>query len=208
MQAGPHDTVVRFPVSRLVVDLGRFPDDDQEPMANVGMGVIYTQTTQEKPLRHEPSPQERERLLKTWYRPHHARLEAAARTELARHGRVLIIDCHSFPSKRLRHEPDRSEDRPDICLGTDSFHTPPELTDTLAAAFESLGYTVKRDSPFAGAIVPSIYYRKEPRVASIMVELNRRLYMDEETGVRTTGFERTCRRIPGPVRGAASRNPW
>jgi N-formylglutamate amidohydrolase len=33
---------VVFPVSRLVCDVERFPDDEREPMAARGMGAVYT----------------------------------------------------------------------------------------------------------------------------------------------------------------------
>ena len=40
---------------------------------------------------------ERVALIQAYYRPHHARLEAAVTAALERHGRCLMIDCHSFP---------------------------------------------------------------------------------------------------------------
>ena len=51
------------------------------------------------------------------------------------------------------------------------------------------GMTVKRNSPFAGTMVPMKYYRKDKRVTSVMIEVNRRLYMDEVTGEKLPGFE-------------------
>jgi hypothetical protein len=62
-----------FPVSRLVCDVERFPDDADE-MALRGMGAVYVKTTDGRPLREQLTPTERARLIETWYRPHHQRL--------------------------------------------------------------------------------------------------------------------------------------
>jgi N-formylglutamate amidohydrolase len=108
--------VVRPPVGRLVVDVERFPDDGDEPMATRGMGAVYTATSQLTPLRRRLSAGEREALMQAYYRPHHARLEAAVAAALERHGRCLVIDCHSFPSVALPYEmADSPNARPD-CL--------------------------------------------------------------------------------------------
>ena len=48
---------VIFPVSRLVCDVERFPLDEDEAMADRGMGVIYTRTSMGEELRAcRPSP--------------------------------------------------------------------------------------------------------------------------------------------------------
>jgi N-formylglutamate amidohydrolase len=38
------------------------------------------------------------------------------------------------------------------------------------------------DQPFSGCIVPISRYRKDRRVISVMIEVNRGLYMNEENG--------------------------
>jgi N-formylglutamate deformylase len=67
----PEAQVVRVPVSRLVVDDEPFKQDEHEPMAEIGMGAIYTATFSLMPVRLDVHPDERESLMQTYYRPHH-----------------------------------------------------------------------------------------------------------------------------------------
>lgn len=188
--------VVRSPVSRLVVDVERFPDDVDEPMAVRGMGAVYTATSQLTPLRRHPSAEEREALMQAYYRPHHAWLEAAVATALERHDRCLVIDCHSFPSVALPYEmADPSNARPDICIGTDDFHTSDELAGAFTAAFRRAGRRVSLNEPFVGALVPGNRYRRDARVGAVMVEVNRRLYMREVDATLSADLEDVARRI-------------
>ena len=113
-----------FPVSRLIVDPERFADDAAEPMASRGMGVVYTSTSDGRPLRSPPESEERQRLLQTYYFPHHEMLGQLVVEALRETGQALIIDGHSFPSSPLPCDLDQSPVRPDICIGTDAFHTP------------------------------------------------------------------------------------
>jgi len=159
-----------FPVSRLVVDPERFIEDDME---EVGMGVVYTHTSMGKRLR-KISPAKRQYLIDQYYYPHHQQLTAMAGDVLNTHDRCLIIDCHSFPAEPLDYETDHY--RPDICIGTDAFHTLPSLEISLVKYFEEFGYAVAINSPFEGSLVPLDYYQKDQRVQSVMIELNRGLY--------------------------------
>ena len=153
-------TTVTFPVSRLVVDPERFADDALEPMARKGMGVVYERTASGQGLRHPPSRDERERLLARFYEPHHAALAAAVQASLDLQGTCLVVDGHSFPAQALPFEHDQRADRPDICVGTDPWHTPDGLRDVAVRTFEELGWSVAVDRPFAGALVPMRFYRR------------------------------------------------
>lgn len=180
------DRLVLFPVSRLVVDVERFERDECEPMSRRGMGAIYTHTSDGRPLRAVLTAQEREDLMAKYYRPHHRRLEQVVTDAIAQSGRALVIDCHSFPAVALPYEEDshsaRPDARPDICIGTDSFHTPDALCEEFVRAFTSAGFSVKINFPFAGSIVPASRHGKDQCVESVMVEVNRGLYLEEATG--------------------------
>jgi N-formylglutamate deformylase len=49
--------------------------------------------------------------------------------------------------------------------------------------------------PYPGTLVPVAFYKKDSRVASIMIEVNRGLYMDEKTGRKTRAFDPVKERV-------------
>jgi N-formylglutamate amidohydrolase len=193
-------TTVAFPVSRLVVDPERFTDDALEPMAQKGMGVVYTRTASGQPLRHPPSAARRQELLTRFYDPHHADLTRAVKAALDVHGRCLVFDGHSFPAHPLPYEDDQDPDRPDICIGTDQSHTPGALRELAVRTCQELGWSVAVDRPFSGALVPMRFYQEDFRVRAIMVEVNRGLYMDERSGVRLDCFDDVLERVGRALR--------
>jgi N-formylglutamate amidohydrolase len=112
---------VVFPYSRVFVDVERFRDDDAEPMAKRGMGALYLNGHDLRPIRSAPSDEERNEILSRYYDPHHDQLTRLVDEAINEHGRALIIDCHSFPKERLAYEDLSSHDRPEICIGTGFF---------------------------------------------------------------------------------------
>jgi N-formylglutamate amidohydrolase len=173
-------------LSRLVVDPERFPDEREEMLA-VGMGAVYTRTTHRAPLR--PAGFDQRPLVDRYFHPYARAMTEAVADRLAVTGRAVVIDIHSYPTARLPYELHGDGPRPPVCLGTDSFHTPPELVALAEKAFAGLG-GVGIDSPFAGAYVPLRYYEREPGVAALMVEIRRDQYMTEPGGPVGPGFTR------------------
>jgi N-formylglutamate amidohydrolase len=110
-----------------------------------------------------------------------------------------VLDCHSFATIPLPSEADQDPERPDVCLGTDPFHTPNELVEALALRLRGEGFRVAVDRPFAGTIVPLRWYGTDPRVTSVMLEVRRGLYMDEATGEPLGAFDDVAARLEGAV---------
>jgi N-formylglutamate deformylase len=190
---GAHRCV--FPVSRLVVDPERFIEDEME---SVGMGVVYMRTAEGDALR-DISDMDRSALIETYYHPHHNKLTCMVDSCLEQHDQCLIVDCHSFPARPLHYESDKN--RPDICIGTDTYHTSTELRDCLLKTFEALGYVVAINSPFSGTIVPLKHYHKDQRVKSVMIEVNRSLYASQ------SGFKRVQSDLSHVISQAATIGP-
>ncbi|MFF4212087.1 N-formylglutamate amidohydrolase [Streptomyces sp. NPDC001796] len=173
-------------LSRLVVDPERFPDEREEMLA-VGMGAVYTRTTHREALRGagtDPEP-----LLRRYFHPYARAMTAAVADRLAATGRAIVLDVHSYPTAPLPYELHGEGPRPPVCLGTDSFHTPPELLALAREAFAGFGGTGV-DSPFSGAYVPLEFYGSQPRVAALMVEIRRDTYMTEPGGAAGPGLPR------------------
>jgi N-formylglutamate deformylase len=168
--------------SRVFCDAERYEDDEKEMMSRFGMGATYTHSDDGEKIR-ELSNALREDILTEYYRPHHKKLELNVEECLENNEKVLIVDCHSFPNiPRTNSILNVSgEIRPDICIGTDEYHTSKELTEFVVGFFKAKGYSVSLNTPYSGSMVPLKHYRSSPNLSTIMIEINRKLYMDEVT---------------------------
>ena len=181
--------------SRLVCDPERFLNPFEETMYQNGMGMYYTHTAKGKQMKYHPLTQKQSlKAYKTAlkiYNKHHDKLRACVDEQIANYGKALIIDGHSFSSVALPYESVETAnmERPDICIGVDLFFTPVELVNFAVYYFEELGFRVRINFPFTGTLVPNPHYmQKSETVKSIMIEVNRKLYMNEETGEKLDSF--------------------
>jgi N-formylglutamate deformylase len=166
-------------LSRLVVDPERFPDGREE-MAAVGMGAVYTRTSDGRPLRTG----DHRDLVTRWFEPYARAMSELVDERLAAVDRLTIVDVHSYPTRRLPYERGGPA-RPAVCLGVDDDHTPQWLVAAARAAFADCG-DVAVNTPFAGCYVPLKHYRVDRRVTALMVEVRR----DTPTAVVVTGMAR------------------
>ncbi|MFF4486128.1 N-formylglutamate amidohydrolase [Streptomyces sp. NPDC001544] len=187
-------------LSRLVVDPERFPDEREEMLA-VGMGAVYTRTTHRTELR--PDGTDPEPLIERYFRPYARAMTEAVAGRLAATGRAVVIDVHSYPREVLPYELHGAGPRPAVCVGTDAFHTPPELAELAGKMFARCGET-GLNSPFSGAYVPLEFYGRDRRVGALMVEIRRDTYMTEPGGpVVGPGLSGPASALAGLVDGAS-----
>ena len=158
--------------SRFLCDMERFVDDEDEPMAKLGMGAVYTKTPWGRQLR-EYNPAKRRQIIEAFYWPYHNKLTDLTGKALENYGKCLIVDCHSY----YENVPFIEYADTDICIGADSFHTDKWITDRIIGIIKKEGYKVSVNTPFSGSLVPLKFYKTDGRVKTVMIEVNKRIYM-------------------------------
>jgi N-formylglutamate amidohydrolase len=154
-------------------------------MLAVGVGAVYTRTSQKKPLRDEtifhPGSPAWTQLIHDYFTPYTRALQQLVNERLDACGEVTIIDVHSFRSQALPYELHAEFSRPEICIGSGDFHTPDHLKYQMVEAFTDFG-TVGVNEPFIGTYVPLEQCGTDRRLRSVVIEIRRDIYMDEVTG--------------------------
>ena len=148
---------VIFPYSRFVCDTERLKDD---PLEAEGNGIIYAHAGDFS--RGSLDEQQRGRLLGLW--------DGHQTDLLSRLSEgAVLVDCHSFPSDM---------GGPDICIGhNEDWSYDAQLVEGVRKVFESMGYTVGVNTPYSNSITPAAPFR----YTSLMIEVNKRVYMNEAT---------------------------
>lgn len=173
---------VKGKYSRLLFDAERFFDDEMEPMSKLGLGWFYEKAIlDEVPLRETKNKQ----AIADYYHKHHRELNQLTQEKLDLYGRCTIIDCHSFSNQRYWFH-DQDVELPDICIGYDEEHVDMDLVELLKEEFQF--YNVAINSPYSGSMVATDFYKKNKNVRSVMIEINKRLYLDSE-GNRGNDYE-------------------
>lgn len=164
---------VSFPYCRLFCDEERLPHD---PLEKENMGVHYS------PDRKFGTDRESFRL----YEEHQHQLAQAI---LASGNSItLLVDCHTFSEKPNALQPDTTGfENIDICIGyNEDWSKPNNAIQYFVSEFERRGYRVRTNYPFSNAKA----FELPKRYHSIMIAVNKRLYMNEETGEKNEGFDK------------------
>lgn len=167
-----------FPYNRVLCDVERLPHD---PLETKGYGILYNFSSSHQYLRECCQVTS----LKV-YMEHYLALQRLITDEYDDTQNLLLMDCHSFSAR-----PNALCENPgdvDICIGFNSDWSCP-AEDTIQSVqqhFEEWGYRVGINYPFSNSKtvdIPIPYH-------SFMVEVSKRLYMNEDTLEHSEGFER------------------
>lgn len=190
----PYENKIISYISRVVVDMERYRDDEKEEMSKVGMGLFYTHDDQGNKIRNKGGTYP---LCLDCYDEYHKRLGQLVTNCLNEHGKCYILDCHSFHDGQTHMGYDPSV-YPDVCIGFNEREPYPEVR-LIEEIFKDNFYSVAYNMPFAGSLVP-LEYMDNPNVRTVMLELNRRIYADSYEDFRRV--QQICERVYGILKHA------
>jgi N-formylglutamate deformylase len=180
-------------LSRYVVDLNRAADDvdlatvSDHPTARGTQprGVVWRATTDGRPVLPRPLTYAQLRArLDSYYAPYHRTLGEQLSALRARHGHAIVLAGHSMPSLGRSLHTDAGARRADVVPGSAGrTSADPRVIDLVDAHFRQAGLSVRHDDPYKGGFTTLHYGRPRERVHAIQIELNRALYVDEQTFV-------------------------
>lgn len=158
----------------------------------LGKGLIWRLTDEGQPLyQRKLSVQEVQGRIERCWKPYHSALEAAVHTARSAHGYCIHLNCHSMPAVSSSHATDYPGlVHPDFVVGNrDHSTSSPALAEWLCAQLRSAGYSVWLNHPYKGVELVRRHGRPAEHCHSLQLELNRALYMDEQTLQLKPGFD-------------------
>lgn len=182
------------PYHRYACDLNRFASDVDESTVHGsankrGMftrGLHWAITTAGEPLMPAPISLETHRaIVERCFTPFHQAVHetsAVMRRALGAGGVLYHLDLHSMPSLGTQEHRDPGSWRTDLVVSNQD-------GKSSSAAFFRLvcdvglaqGFTVAENWPYKGGRITEAYGRPEDGWETIQIELNRKLYMNEQT---------------------------
>ncbi len=180
---------------RAYVDLNRSADEldpaliygvkqsGHNPRLSSGLGVIPRVVAGGREIRSGKITHfEAQSRLEQHYFPYHQKLQTLIDQSLALHGHALLFDCHSMPHDALVSTNYGSAPTPDVVLG-DRYGVScnQDIVVEVEQILTGAGLKTARNLPFAGAYVAQHYGRPVAGRHVLQIEIDRAIYMDEES---------------------------
>lgn len=176
---------------RYVVDLNRTVDQvDQasvqgatEVVGTHPKGLHWSVTTHKEALISQPMEKElHDKLVQGYYEPFHLAVKELRRQIRTQYPMVYHLDLHSMPSVGTALHPDPGEKRAEVVIS--DFHgksSASDFKDLVIKSYQDAGFQVAYNWPYVGGGITQMYGQPDLGFSTVQVELNRAVYMDEDS---------------------------
>ena len=191
---------VKFPYSKLYVDVDIYSNKEREIMSKLGHDIMYTKFYDGHTIRFcdQKKLESFNEIRIKAYEDYYKKVDETVNFELKRGTRfetnILLLNIHSYSFdvcktilSRLKNieECDFDNDEindyrsyPDICIGiNDEDYERSEIyLKSIITALEAKGFTYRINFPYKGSFVPS-QYKNNSRVFPLTIAVNKRIYL-------------------------------
>jgi len=178
-----------------------------ERCLTLGNGLVFSKTTTLAEIYDRKlAPSEIQRRVDSCWKPYRSALSEALRDTRTAFGRAWHLNLHSMPSNAYERL-DRVSTTPlaDVVLG--DLHgrsCSPAFTRCVTEAFQALGYQVSINDPYAGQDLIREHGQPGTGCESLQIEINRKLYLDEETREPNARYSQTREDVSHVLRVVAA----
>ena len=171
--------------------------NSRSPRVRMGLGTIARVVASgEEIYGGKLSFAEAKTRIDTLYRPYHAALGRLVDETEAAFGFCLLVDCHSMPSGASGS----GRESPDFVLGDcHGAACAPQLVEAARRYLSRRGFAVALNAPYAGGFTTGYYGRPRQRCHALQIEINRAIYMDEQSYSRRADFAGFCEEMAGLI---------
>ncbi len=200
-------------VPRAYLDLNRAADEFDaaviagaqrsvhNPRVASGLGVIPRVVAGGRAIyRGKLSMAEAEQRVTDVWSPYHRALGQLMDETHLSFGEAVLLDCHSMPHEAIEGHHRAGAACPEVVLG-DRYGASAnrEVVERVEAAFARAGLRVARNAPFAGAYIAQRYGRPAQGRHVIQIEIDRSLYMHEQSLTKRADFDAFRKLINGVI---------
>ena len=158
----------------------------------LGKGLVWRTTDEGLPIyaRMLSVAEVQARIEQCW-KPYHAAVAQAIDAAHLQHGYSIHVNCHSMPAIASGCATDfPGEAHADFVVGDRGGSTASVALSALVCRhLRALGYQVSYNHPYKGVELVRRHGNPAAQRHSLQLEINRKLYMNEETLALTPGFE-------------------
>ena len=157
----------------------------------LGKGLIWRTLDDGAPIysRKLTVSEVQKRIANCW-QPYHAAVASSINKAHAVHGYSVHLNCHSMPAVASSNATDfPGEQHADFVVGDrDGTTAMPALSRLICDYLRGKGYNAAYNHPYKGVELVRRYSNPEAQRHSIQLEINRKLYMAEDTLEISPGF--------------------
>ena len=171
---------------------GEWPVPLQPTVSKRGLGLLKSKSRYGEPVQERKlTVAEVMERIERYHRPYYAELAQNIERLKSAFGFVYHLSCHCMSAVGAPTHPDPGQPRADFCLGNLEGRTSsPEFIDFVKKTLESLGYSCTVNHPYTGGELNARFGAPQAGVESIMVEINKKIFMDVDTFRKKPQFDR------------------